>query len=72
MKIIVETIKGIVSQDFEECFWYRWIAQTLLPLTERVLVKFLIFWALALVVFAVSESRLRERHATLIHLFKKN
>jgi hypothetical protein len=31
-----QLFKGIVSRDFEVCFWYRWIAQTLLPLPERV------------------------------------
>jgi hypothetical protein len=51
-------------------FWYRWKAKALLPLTERARfknksrfrVEFLIFRALALVVFAVSESRPRKKN----------
>jgi hypothetical protein len=29
-------LKGIVSGDFEVCFWYLWIDQTLLPLTKQI------------------------------------
>jgi hypothetical protein len=49
-------------------FWYHWTAQTLLPLTERVhffksrfRVEFFIIRALAVVVFTVCESLLREQ-----------
>jgi hypothetical protein len=62
-------IKGIVSRDFEVCFLVPLdrsdiatpAGTGLFEKKSRFLVEFLIFRALALVVFAVSESQLREQ-----------
>jgi hypothetical protein len=63
-------LKGIVSRDFEVCFLIPWDSSDIATpdgmgsmfffLSRRFCVEFLIFRTLAVVVFSVSESRLRE------------